>query len=114
MIGLVHRDLSSDFEFQTQQYFPAQIYTDAPKTSRNIISQEVSLKKKKRTNIAYLIFLIFQPLCTTVPDNSSVKISLTILSQPNLALFYISLKPCLYFIELWFCYWVYILSRLNF
>lgn len=54
-------------------------------------------KKKKGTNIADLIF---QPLCTTVPDKISLKVSLKIISQPNFALFYISLKPCLDFIDL--------------
>jgi len=76
MIGLVHRALFSDLEFQKQQHFPTQIYTDAPKKSRKIISQEVLLKKK-RINI---VDLIFQPFCTTAPDNSSLKDSLKIIS----------------------------------
>lgn len=58
--------------------------------------------------------LIFQPLWTMVSDNSSLKVSLKIISQSNLISLYISLKPRLYFIELWFCYWFYILAGLNF
>lgn len=57
----------------------------------------VPLKEKKGINI---VDLILQPLCTTVPDKMSLKVSLKSISQPNFALFYTGLKPSQDFIEL--------------
>lgn len=91
--------------------FPCSDLYRYPKEKEDYFPSGFTEKKKKGINTADLIL---QPLYTTVPDKNSLKVSLKIISQPNFVLFYISLKSCLDFIELWFCYWFYILSRLNF